>query len=85
MRETWNIKPNYFSKIGFDAGLLAIDFLKFEMKGVDYFQNARSPLVGFAFKNNGQVEKPIDIMQIDNLGKLSIVQVCENINHSLKN
>jgi len=85
MRETWNIKPNYFSKIGFDAGLLAIDFLKFEMKGVDYFQNVTSPLVGFAFKNNGQVEKPTHIMQIDNLGKLSIVQGCKNINYLLKN
>jgi ABC-type branched-subunit amino acid transport system substrate-binding protein len=80
-RNHWNTKPNYFSKIGFDAGLLAFDFLKFEMKGVNYFQNVISPLVGFAFKNNGQVEKPIHIMQIDNLGKLSVVPGCRNINY----
>ena len=85
MKDTWNTKSNYFSKIGFDAGLLAIDFLKLKTTEINYFDNAKSPLVGFIFKNNGQVEKPIHITKIDNLGKLSTVKGCENINHSLKN
>ena len=85
LKDTWNTKSNYFSKIGFDAGLLAIDFLKLKTTEINYFDNAKSPLVGFIFKNNGQVEKPIHITKIDNLGKLSTVKGCENINHSLKN
>jgi outer membrane PBP1 activator LpoA protein len=85
LKDTWNTKSNYFSKIGFDAGLLAINFLKLKTSEINYFDNAKSPLVGFVFKNNGQVEKPIHITKIDNLGKLSTVKGCENINHSLKN
>ena len=85
LKDTWNTKSNYFSKIGFDSGLLAIDFLKLKTSEINYFDNAKSPLVGFIFKNNGQVEKPIHIKKIDNLGKLSTVKGCENINHSLKN
>ena len=85
LKDTWNTQSNYFSKIGFDAGLLAINFLKLKTNDINYFYNAKSPLVGFVFKNNGQVKKPTHIMQIDNLGKLSNVKGCENINHLLKN
>ena len=85
LKDTWNTKSNYFSKIGFDAGLLAINFLKLKTSEINYFENAKSPLVGFVFKNNGQLEKPMHMMKIDNLGKLSTVKGCENINHSLKN
>jgi len=85
LKNTWNTKSNYFSKIGFDAGLLAINFLKLKTNEVNDFHNAESPLIGFVFKNNGQVKKPTRIMQIDNLGKLSNVKGCENINHLLKN
>ena len=76
LKDTWNKKANYFSSIGFDSGLLAFDFLKSDKKGIEYFQNAVSPLVGFVFKKNGKVEKPINIMEINNLGKLSIVKGC---------
>ena len=76
LKDTWNKKSNYFSSIGFDSGLLAFDFLKSDKKGIEYFQNAVSPLVGFVFKKNGKVEKPINIMEINNLGKLSIVKGC---------
>ena len=76
LRDTWNKKSNYFSSIGFDSGLLAFDFLKSGKKGIEYFQNAVSPLVGFVFKKNGEVQKPINIMEINNLGKLSIVKGC---------
>jgi ABC-type branched-subunit amino acid transport system substrate-binding protein len=85
LKDTWNTQSNYFSKIGFDAGLLAINFLKLKTNDINYFYNAKSPLVGFVFKNNGQVKKPTHIMQIDNLGKLSNVKGCESINHLLKN
>jgi len=81
LKDTWNKKANYFSSIGFDSGLLAFDFLKSNKNGIEYFQNAVSPLVGFIFKKNGKVEKPINIMQINNLGKLSIVKGCKNINY----
>ena len=81
LKNTWNRKSNYFSSVGFDSGLLAFDFLKSNKNGIEYFQNAVSPLVGFVFKKNGKVEKPINIMQINNLGKLSIVKGCQNINY----
>ena len=81
LKDTWNKKPNYFSNIGFDSGLLAFNFLKSDKKGIEYFQNTVSPLVGFVFKKNGKVEKPINIMQINNLGKLSLVKGCQNINY----
>jgi hypothetical protein len=63
LKDTWNTKSNYFSKIGFDSGLLAINFLKLKTSEINYFDNAKSPLVGFVFKNNGQVEKPIHIIE----------------------
>ena len=81
LKNTWNRKSNYFSSVGFDSGLLAFDFLKSNKNGIEYFQNAVSPLVGFVFKKNGKVEKPINVMQIDHLGKLSMVKGCQNINY----
>ena len=81
MKNTWNRKSNYFSSVGFDSGLLAFDFLKSNKNSIEYFQNAVSPLVGFVFKKNGKVEKPINVMQINHLGKLSIVKGCQNINY----
>ena len=81
LKNTWNRKSNYFSSVGFDSGLLAFDFLKSNKNSIEYFQNAVSPLVGFVFKKNGKVEKPINVMQINHLGKLSIVKGCQNINY----
>ncbi|MDA0916791.1 MAG: penicillin-binding protein activator [Proteobacteria bacterium] len=84
-KNVWKKNSNYFSTVGFDSGLLAFDFLNSGIESIKYFENVESPIIGFKFKKNGQVEKPIHVKQIDNLGKLSSIQKCQNSKNQLNN
>ena len=79
LKKTWNKNASYFSRAGFDAGVLAINYLKSSKKEKTFFENAQTPVLGFIFKQNGEVQKPINIMQINNLGNLSVVEKCINL------
>ena len=85
LKNVWKKNSNYFSTVGFDVGLLAYDFLNSGIESIKYFENVESPIIGFKFKKNGQVEKPIHVMQIDNLGKLSSIKKCQNSKNQSNN
>ena len=42
----------------------------------DYLNNLEGPVTGFTFDTNGNVEKPIEVMQVENLGKLTKINRC---------
>jgi ABC-type branched-subunit amino acid transport system substrate-binding protein len=71
--ELWADDINYFANAGFDAGFLAINYLE---NTLDHLNNVEGPVTGLIFKTNGYVEKPIRVMQIENLGKLTNIKKC---------
>ena len=42
----------------------------------DYLDNLEGPVSGFILDTNGYVEKPIEVMQVENLGKLKKIERC---------
>ena len=74
--DAWNDKYDYFTNTGFDAGLIAINYLN-QDKNIDKFlKNIKSLVNGFVFKSNGFVKKPVSVMQIEKLGKLKNIKTC---------
>ena len=75
-KETWNDDEDFFSRIGFDSSLIAINYLN-ENKLI---QNSEGWTTGFKFSSNGYVQKPISVMEINKLGKVKKIKECNNIN-----
>ena len=75
-KHVWMDNINYFSYAGFDAGIIAINYLNNLENTLENLNNVRGPVTGLIFKNNGYVEKTIQVMQIENLGKLTNVGKC---------
>ena len=69
----WVDNINYFANAGFD-GIIAINYLKNFQNDVKNLNNLKGPVTGLMFKANGNVEKPIQVMQIENLGKLTNIE-----------
>ena len=80
LNDAWNDKYDYFTNTSFDAGLIAINYLN-QDKNIDKFlKNIKSLVNGFVFKSNGFVKKPVSVMQIEKLGKLKNIKVCNDLN-----
>ena len=75
-KDVWADNINYFANAGFDAGIIAINYLKNFQNDVKHINNVTGPVTGLIFKANGNVEKPIQVMQIENLGKLTNIEKC---------
>ena len=75
-KDVWVDNINYFANAGFDAGIIAINYLKNFQNDVKQLSNVTGPVTGLMFKANGNVEKPIQVMQIENLGKLTNIEKC---------
>ncbi len=75
-KDVWVDNINYFANAGFDAGIIAINYLKNFQNDVKHLNNVSGPVTGLIFKANGNVEKPIQVMQIENLGKLTNIEKC---------
>ena len=52
--------------------------MKKEEGGFEFLEKAIGPISGLIFKTNGYVKKPINVMQIENLGKLTNIEKCKN-------
>ena len=78
-QEIWGDDLNYFSNAGYDTGVIAINYAKKEDNPPRFLKNASGPITGLNFKSNGYVKKPIHVMQIENLGKLTNIARCNNI------
>ena len=77
--EAWNDEYDYFTNAGFDAGIIGINYLN-QDKTIDTFlKDVKSLVNGFTFKSNGSVKKPISVMQIEKLGMLKIIKICDNL------
>ena len=77
-KKTWNNDDDYFSRITFDAGILAINLKKKKKSINEYLRGINGSVTGFKFKENGFVEKLISVMKIKKLGKTEKVKGCLN-------
>ena len=75
-KKTWNNDIDYFSRVSFDSGTLAINFLKQKKSINEYLRRIEGLVTGFKFKENGFVEKSISVMEIKKLGKIKEVRGC---------
>ena len=77
-KKTWEDNINYFSNVGFDSGIIGIKYLNDNIGESKLLNNVKGPVAGFIFNSNGYVKKPIHVMQIENLGKLTNIEKCNN-------
>ena len=49
-------------------------------KNFQYLKNIEGPVTGLIFDDNGYVKKPVQVMQIEDLGKLTYIKKCSKIN-----
>ena len=84
-KDTWGGTINYFSNVGFDSGTIALNYLNNLNNTSQYLNNLEGPVTGLILNTNGYVEKPIEVMQIENLGKLIKIDKCGKSRNKLKN
>ena len=77
-QEIWGNEVDYFSNAGFDSGFIGINYVKKEKGGFEFLEQAIGPISGLTFNSNGYVKKPVNVMQIENLGKLTNIEKCKN-------
>ena len=77
-KNMWADNVNYFTNAGFDAGIIALNYVKNFQNAVENLNNVTGPVTGLILKANGNVEKPIQVMQIENLGKLTNIGKCSS-------
>ena len=75
-KDVWVDNINYFANAGFDAGIIVYKLFENFQNDVKQLSNVTGPVTGLLFKTNGNVEKPIQVMQIENLGKLTNIEKC---------
>ena len=77
--DVWNDKHDYFTTTGFDAGLIAINYLNQDKSINNFLKDIKSLINGFIFDSYGFVKKPVSVMQIEKLGKLKNIKNCNNL------
>ena len=78
--DAWNDDYDYFTNAGFDAGLIGINYLNQDKSINNFLKDTKSLVNGFIFNSNGFVKKPVSVMQIEKLGKLKNIKICNNLN-----
>ena len=79
-KDSWGGTNDYFSNAGFDAGVIGINYINNLQKNLQFLNNAEAPVTGLIFDDNGYVKKPIQVMQIEDLGKLTNIKKCSKSN-----
>ena len=80
-KDNWRSSNDYFTNAGFDAGIIAINYINNLQKNLIYFNNVDGPVTGLIFDKKGYVKKPIQVMQIEDLGKLTKIKKCSEFNN----
>ncbi len=80
-KDIWGGTNDYFSNAGFDAGVIGINYINNFQKNLQYLNNVEGPVTGLIFENNGYVKKPVQVMQIEDLGKLTNIKKCSKSNY----
>ena len=77
-KSTWNDDDDddYFSQVGFDAGILAINFLNQNKTIKEYIKNIEGLVTGFKFTEDGYVKKAVSVVEIQKLGKIKKMKKC---------
>ena len=75
-KAVWGGTNDYFSNAGFDAGIIGINYINNLQKNLLYFNNIEGPVTGLIIDRNSYVKKPIQVMQIEDLGKLTKINKC---------
>ncbi len=75
-KEIWGGSNNYFSNVGFDSGIIAINYINNLKRNIEYLNNVEGPVTGLILDTNGYIKKPIQVMQIEDLGKLTNINKC---------
>jgi len=79
-KDIWGGTNDYFSNAGFDAGIIGMNYINNLQKNFQYLSNVEAPVTGLIFDDNGYVKKPVQVMQIEDLGKLTNIKKCGNSN-----
>ena len=79
-KNVWGGSNDYFSNAGFDAGLIGINYINQLKRNLNYLNNIEAPVTGLIFDSNGYVKKPIQVMQIEDLGKITRIKKCGKSN-----
>ena len=79
-KNNWENTNDYFANAGFDAGIIGINYINNLQKNLQYFKNVRGPVTGLIIDKKGYVKKPIQVMQIEDLGKLTKIKKCSKFN-----
>ena len=79
-KDNWQSSNDYFTNAGFDAGVIAINYINNLEKNLIYFNNVEGPVTGLIIDKKGYVKKPIQVMQIEDLGKLTKIKKCNKSN-----
>ncbi|MDC3141835.1 hypothetical protein OBA40_10800, partial [Alphaproteobacteria bacterium] len=77
-QKIWGDDVNYFSNAGFDSGSIGINYVNNKKDGSSFLKNISGPITGLTLKSGGYVKKPINVMQIESLGKLTNIKKCSN-------
>ena len=75
-KAVWGGTNDYFSNAGFDAGIIGINYINNLQKDLLYFNNIKGPVTGLIIDRKSYVKKPIQVMQIEDLGKLTKIEKC---------
>ena len=79
-KDIWGCINDYLSNAGFDAGVIGINYINNLQKNLRYLNNVEGPVTGLIFDDNGYVKKPVQVMQIEDLGKLTNIKKCSKSN-----
>ena len=71
----WGGTNDYFSNAGFDAGIIGINYINNLQKNLLYFNSIEGPVTGLII-DRSYVKKPIQVMQIEDLGKITKIKKC---------
>ena len=82
-KDIWGGGNNYFSNAGFDSGIIGINYLNNLGNTIQYLDNVKGPITGLILGSNGYVKKPVKVMQIEDLGKLTNVNKCSSSSDQL--
>ena len=74
----WGDDIIYFSNVGFDSGSLGINYITNQKDGSSFLKSISGPVTGLTLKSGGYVKTPINVMQIESLGKLTNIKKCSN-------
>ena len=77
-QEIWGDNVDYFTNAAFDSGVIGMNYVNKEKDSQIFLNSALGHITGLIFKPNGYVEKPIQVMQIESLGKLTNLKKCNN-------